>query len=145
MSPIAGYGLFAVKTIPPNYFLMEYTGKRIQKIPYNQSYVAKLGNVYVNAKHSDGNHKYVNHCCEPNSKFIKWADKNSIERLSIVSQETIRKGSEITVHYGSEFMIEKCNCFKCNPGITPVATIQTRSASKSKCTVYGNDISIDNQ
>ena len=115
VSKIHGKGLFlrTAKAIEANTVIALVTGKWKKKDPKNANrYTIQVRNAYLEP------HKpvrFVNHCCEPNSRFEKWGygdDKK--EKLALVSETCLEPNQEITVNYNDfRRFIGTCNCAAC--------------------------------
>ena len=58
--------------------------------------------------------KFVNHCCKPNSKFLKMTDPDEKERVAIMAERKLNKNEEVTVNYNDNcFDKEPCKCNEC--------------------------------
>ena len=116
---IQGLGLFAKQPIPPDTFLMKYTGKEVSSVRKGKRYVIRLRNKFVDAEGQRGLHKYVNHCCDGDTyqrsaRLHLWSDQNGIEHVSIVTNRQVEKGEELLVNYGSDYVIGDCRCPNCS-------------------------------
>ena len=114
----AGMGLFAGENIPRGQLIIEYTGKRI-----TQKQADKRGGRYlfgvtdkvvIDAKKHKHTARYINHGCKPNAEAEHDTDD---DRIYIRAKKKIKKGEEITYHYGKEYfddMIgDDCRCRSC--------------------------------
>ena len=114
-----GLGLFALKRIPADKRIVEYTGKLITKEERKRSlgrYLFEIDeNRFIDGSSRSNLARYINHSCEPNSKG--YAEGN---RIWIWSLRAIEAGEEITLDYCKEYMDEfikagNCRCEKCVP------------------------------
>ena len=119
-SKIAGWGVFATRTIPKNKRIVDYAGERIdnqeslkREIRYlkrGHIWCFKLTNRTVRDAAVGGNiARYVNHSCRPNCYIDIVGDT-----IWIRAARTIRKGEEITYHYNTDG--ECLIACRCRPG-----------------------------
>jgi hypothetical protein len=121
-SLIQGDGLFAIKHIPSGSFLIEYVGKLLTELPKTMKsckYILKLEeSKYIDARASTGVHKYVNHCCSPNARLVRWQCTDGTVHLSIKSVCKIVTGNEVTIDYGNDDFtkchFDSCLCPTCS-------------------------------
>lgn len=113
----AGLGLFANEDIKKGQFIIEYVGEMI-----SNDEADKRGGRYlfeVNSKWTiDGSDRsntarYINHSCRPNS------ESDEVKRkIKFYALKNIKKGDEITVDYGEEYVTDYikpygCKCAHC--------------------------------
>jgi hypothetical protein len=113
-SSIDGKGLFAADAILANTMVIEYTGSWSTEEPgvNARRYTVKLdARTYIDAAEAGGPHKYVNHSCNPNARFLRWTSNAGNEKLSIQVVRPLKSGDEITVDYTNINSIEKDFCF----------------------------------
>jgi SET domain-containing protein len=112
-----GLGFFALRPIPRDKRIIEYTGPLIS----NKEVDKRDGKYFfgVNSKWSiDGSPRsniarYINHSCKPNAEAII-----SGRRVWIWSKRNIKAGEEIAYDYGEEYFEDiikpkGCRCEKC--------------------------------
>ena len=113
----AGLGLFALKRIPANRRIVEYTGKLINGEERQKSrgrYLFEINeNRFIDGSARSNLARYINHSCEPNS--IGYVSGN---RIWIWSLRVIEAGEEITMDYCKEYFDQfikagNCKCAKC--------------------------------
>lgn len=121
-------GLFVNVSKKKNDFIIEITGKKIEKndqqllykeIEEKNNYIFKLKNGFINAKKGNIG-KYINHSCNPNCYQQIWIVKNK-EKIGIFAKRDIQKNEEITIDYHWEpfnrdpKQLTKCYCgsFNC--------------------------------
>lgn len=107
-SPIHGRGVFALRDIPANTRLIEYTGERITEDqaaerysegddtpePYH-TFLFALDNGMVIDAAVDGNEaRFINHCCDPNCKSLEEDSRIYIETI-----KDIAAGTELVYDY----------------------------------------------
>jgi hypothetical protein len=63
----------------------------------------------MDACEEEGAHKYVNHSCNPNSRWVHWTDKYKEGRL-IQAVRPLETGDEITVNYASTIIPQSFQC-----------------------------------
>lgn len=112
-----GLGLFALKRIPTNRRIVEYTGKLINQEERKKSrgrYLFEIDeNRFIDGSARSNLARYINHSCEANSKG--YADGS---RIWIWSLRAIEAGEEITLDYCPEYFdvfikSGNCKCEKC--------------------------------
>lgn len=118
-----GLGLFALKPIPKDKKIIEYTGTLV-----SNEEVEKMRGKYffgLNTKWTiDGRARsniarYINHSCRPNAEAYV-----SGHRIWIWSKRSIEAGEQITIDYGKEYFDDhikprgcKCNACDGQPGM----------------------------
>jgi SET domain-containing protein len=107
-SRIAGWGVFATRTIPKNTRIIDYAGQKItnrESVRREERYL-KRGRVWcfkLNQRHArdaavGGNlARYINHACRPNCYTQIIGD-----RIWIRAARNIRKGEELTYDYSTD-------------------------------------------
>jgi len=116
-SPISGAGVFAVRAIPKDTFIVEYKGEKIgarEAARRDARYIAR-GRIWVftiNARYArdaafGGNTgRYVNHSCRPNCYSDIVGD-----RIWIRALRDIRPGEELTYDYCTDGAAGiRCRC-----------------------------------
>ena len=112
-----GLGFFALRSIPTDKRIVEYTGTII-----TNEEVENIGGKYLfgidKNRTIDGSSRqniarYVNHSCRPNAIALVTGN-----RIWIWSKKFIQAGEEITINYGKEYFKEHiqrkgCKCEKC--------------------------------
>lgn len=115
----AGLGLFALKRIPANRRIVEYTGKIISDEERKGSRSRYLFEIdedhFIDGSTRSNLARYINHSCEPNSIGYIFG-----KRVWIWSLKAIEAGEEITMDYCEEYFNEfikagNCKCKKCLP------------------------------
>lgn len=107
-SKIAGWGVFATKTISKNTRIIDYAGEKIsnqESLKRERRYIKrghiwcfKLTNRTVRDAGVGGNvARFINHSCHPNSYVHIVGDI-----IWIRAARRIRKGEEITYHYNTD-------------------------------------------
>lgn len=116
----AGLGLFALKRIPADRRIVEYTGKIINDEERKKSRSRYLFEIdkdrFIDGSTRSNLARYINHSCEPNSQGFTSRNK----RIWIWSLRDIEAGEEITIDYCEEYFDEfikagNCKCKKCAP------------------------------
>lgn len=116
---LAGYGLFAGEPIKKGEFIIEYTGDRISTQEADErggEYLFEVTKkLTIDARDRKHTARYLNHSCNPNAEAEHDEDG---DRIYIRAAEHIKKGSEITYDYGTEFFNEfikphGCQCRQC--------------------------------
>ena len=105
-SDIHGTGLFATLAVSDNQFVSVFVGRKCKKVTKrNLSIAVSIPNgMYLVPT---GDHKHINHSCDPNCVLQKWEYRNS-EKYSIRSIRAIASGEEITFDYG--YAVDGCTC-----------------------------------
>jgi len=105
-SPIAGRGVFALRTIRKGTRLLEYTGERISHAEASRRYDDDRENLahvvlftvdrrtVIDGGAGGGDARFVNHSCDPNCEAL-----NEEGRIFIFAQRTIRAGEELCYDY----------------------------------------------
>jgi uncharacterized protein len=106
-SPVHGRGVFALTVIPSGKRIAEYLGELITAGEADRRYALEddsaehhtflfgVGKRYVlDATHSRGRAKWINHSCEPNSEGISEGRRIFIETIRAVAP-----GEEISIDY----------------------------------------------
>ena len=105
-SSIQGTGAFAVRDIPKDRRLIEYTGERITSQEASARYddtrerrhhtfLFELGeDACIDARDTGSDARFINHSCEPNCEAIQEGD-----RIFIYAREDIPLGTELTYDY----------------------------------------------
>lgn len=107
-SKIAGWGVFATRTIPKNKRIIDYAGEKIsnqESLKRERRYIKrghiwcfKLTNRTVRDAGVGGNvARFINHSCRPNCYIHIVGDV-----IWIRAARRIRKGEEITYHYNTD-------------------------------------------
>ena len=116
-SKIAGWGIFATRTIPKNTRIIDYAGEKISNqeslrrerryIKRGRIWCFKLTNRTVIDAGVGGNiARFINHSCRPNAYVHIY---NGI--IWIRAARTIRKGEEITYSYNTDGEgLIRCRC-----------------------------------
>jgi len=107
-----GLGLFAIKPIKKNTYIIEYTGKIINNKQRNEKggkYLFEINSrKTIDGSSRDNLARYINHACKPNCDIdIKKY------RVYIVSKKDIQPGEEITYDYGNEYFDAYIKPFGC--------------------------------
>jgi SET domain-containing protein len=105
-SPIAGRGVFALRTLRKGMRILEYTGERISHAEASRRYnddQAELAHVVlftvdrrtvIDGGAGGGDARFVNHSCQPNCEAL-----NEEGRIFIFALRTIRAGEELAYDY----------------------------------------------
>ena len=106
-SPIHGRGVFAVRNIPADTFLIEYEGERISEKEANKRHGQDPDNPHhtfffslESGKLIDGgvdgsDARWINHACDPNCEA-----REEKGRVYIYSLNDIKRGEELNYDYG---------------------------------------------
>ena len=116
--PGVGDGLFAVRPIAAEEFILEYTGERIptkhaDALP--SRYLFEINDTWTVDGPVPGNTAgYINHACEPNVEAVI----EEGEHIMIYATRDIASGEELTIDYGEEYFEEfiepaGCKCSMC--------------------------------
>lgn len=123
-SLVHGLGLFAIRTIPQDTFLIEYLGERISRAEsdrregaYSRIPLLKNGcylfgvdeETVIDATRIGNIARFVNHSCEPNCITRKVKVKGQT-RIVYISKRIIEEGEELTFDYCFPFEKEKIEC-----------------------------------
>jgi SET domain-containing protein len=104
-SSIHGFGIFAVRTIPPGTRLIEYKGTLIDSAqadgrypevdtpPHTFLFDAE-DDLYIDAGVNGNSARWINHSCDPNCESVQEG-----RRVFIESIRTIRPGEELAYDY----------------------------------------------
>lgn len=108
-SPIAGRGVFALRTIRKGTRILEYTGERISHAEAARRYnddLEPLAHVVlftvdrrtvIDGGSQGGDARFVNHSCAPNCEAV-----NEEGRIFILALRTLRAGEELCYDYSLE-------------------------------------------
>lgn len=115
----AGLGLFALKDITKDEEVIEYVGEIITDKEAQKRggrYLFELNDQWtIDGKGRSNTARYINHGCKPNC----YAELNEKEtRVFIKAKRAIKKGEELTYHYGSYYFKTfikplGCKCTSC--------------------------------
>jgi SET domain-containing protein len=114
-----GLGLFALKRIPANRRIVEYTGtllKGEERETAHGRYLFEIDeNRVIDGSTRSNLARYINHSCEPKSKCY-----TSGNMICIWSLRAIEAGEEITLDYCKDYLEQfikpgNCKCKKCVP------------------------------
>ncbi|HVX15637.1 MAG TPA: SET domain-containing protein-lysine N-methyltransferase [Pirellulales bacterium] len=109
-----GLGVFARRFYAEGEIIGEILGTVIDEPDYSSRYCYSMGD--DRSLEPDAPFKFLNHSCEPNSRFewfdIKTRDGTSADRrVFVLAQEVIRPSAEITVDYRWPApMAIRCRC-----------------------------------
>lgn len=111
-SDIAGQGLFANVQIAKGTMIIRFQGRKTRPEAECDGFALQLDSqTWIIPS---GNHRYVNHSCEPNAALMKWTDHKRSLVVSIVALKDIVKDGEICVHYGAHHDLptgrQPCHC-----------------------------------
>lgn len=115
----AGLGLFAEEPIAKEVFVIEYTGEKITDKEADRrggKYLFTLTDTQViDGKGRENTARYMNHACRPNCEAEIDEDEG---RIIIRAKRAIKKGEELTYHYGREYIRDHilptgCKCAGC--------------------------------
>lgn len=107
-----GMGLFAAKRFRPGQAIGEITGELLDDPNYGSNYCIDLGDDY--SLEPGEPFRFLNHCCEPNSKlYLVYEDGDPIEKRKVILEalRNIQPGTELTIDY--EWPADsaiKCGC-----------------------------------
>lgn len=113
----AGFGLFADEDIPKDVYIIEYCGPILTNAQANEKggkYLFKINTrKTIDGSGRQNTARYINHSCKPNCDAV--IDGS---RIFIESRRKIKKGEEITYHYGKEYVDDYikpmgCKCSHC--------------------------------
>ena len=109
---IHGRGLFlqTPNTIEEDTVIMFVKGKTLRKDPNSaMTFTIQIGNAHVDPSAPA---RFVNHSCQPNSRFQKWSYAfGEQEHVTIVSNTRLSPGEEITVSYNNpNNFVDVCKC-----------------------------------
>ena len=104
-SSIHGFGIFALRTIPPGVRLVEYKGVLINTeqaegrypeddTPPHTFLFDADEDLYIDAGVNGNSARWINHCCDPNCETVQEG-----RRVFIESMRIIRAGEELTYDY----------------------------------------------
>ncbi len=106
VSPIQGYGAFALRRIPRGTRLIEYKGERISQDEANDRYndngmgrhhtflFSVDDQTVIDAGVRGNEARFINHSCEPNCEAVDVAG-----RIYIKAIRTVQPGAELTYDY----------------------------------------------
>jgi len=111
-SDIAGQGLFTKVPITKGMMIIRFQGRKSCPQAQSDGYALQLDSLtWIIPK---GNHRFVNHSCEPNAAFTKWMDHKKLLIVSIVALKDIVAGGEVCVNYGVQHDLstgrQTCHC-----------------------------------
>ncbi|KAG3246341.1 hypothetical protein PI124_g8933 [Phytophthora idaei] len=120
LSPIAGYGAFALQPIFAGILVREYVGEIIDEDVkqkwYEEAFCEYLmvygPNKYIDAKKFGNDSRFFNHSSAPNCRAEEWT-VTGIYRIGIFAIQNIEPGEEITFNYGRDYAIEQRACKQC--------------------------------
>ena len=114
-SRIHRHGLFALQDIPPRTIVCRYTGTKNYDPPDSNGWVASVeGKDWcVDSEHPHNEAgRWCNHSLSFNARIYIPCEgviyDSTIDRycLYVISEETIKKGSEITINYGHAYFTD---------------------------------------
>jgi SET domain-containing protein len=115
----AGLGLFAQEDIKKEQLVIEYTGERITETEANKRggrYLFEVtDDLVIDGKGRENKARYINHACRPNCEA---EHDEEDDRIYIRASKNIKKGDELSYHYGKVYMKEiigpeGCICSTC--------------------------------
>ena len=124
-SRIHRFGLFAAEPIPAGEKVIEYTGERVTRKQWgkrseNRTYLLRLNKYWcIDGSVGGSGAELINHCCEPNCKFVSDGD-----RMWVVSLKSIGAGEELSLDYRFPKAYKTVPCYCGAP--TCRGTINTR-------------------
>jgi hypothetical protein len=134
-SRVHGKGLFAMKDMMENSFIMEVKGDYVETLaeapPDGRntwqlaSSVLKAGFLVIE-EDKENPFCFINHNCQnPNCVLIPWLDANNEYRYSLVTRGYVSKMDELTIDYGhhASMTIRPCMCPCCKPNEQKYALI----------------------
>lgn len=116
---LAEQGLFAGETISKGQMIIEYTGERISdaesEVRGGRYLFQVKPDLVIDGSHPSHTARYINHACNPNAEA---EHETAEDRVYIRAARKIRKGEEITINYGEEYINdiigpEGCRCADC--------------------------------
>ncbi|KAK8801209.1 hypothetical protein WA171_004356 [Blastocystis sp. BT1] len=128
-----GYGLFATVDIPAGSVVVEYVGEVIRHKEANKRleasdmvYILEIREQYTNmtirtcidATNFGNESRFINHACESNCGILLVRKGSIIPHVFFIAKRLIKKGEEITIHYGGVSIPSKrvpcrCGCSSC--------------------------------
>lgn len=127
-SDIHGQGLFAVKNIAANSFLVPFRGEKIEILPKDlqeqreswQIASNSWGSGYLLLKNGSGSpefYQFVNHNCQdPTCVLVSFWDSNNKECFSLLTRRNVKQNEELSINYGHHFpkaFEGVCDCPSC--------------------------------
>lgn len=115
----AGLGLFANRDFKKDEEIIEYIGETISDDEAQKrggKYLFELNERWtIDGKARHNTARYINHSCRPNCYAELSADETQV---FIKAKRLIKKGEELTYHYGSYYFKNEiapvgCRCEKC--------------------------------
>ena len=123
--PGTGQGLFAVRAIPADTFVLEYTGERIPTGSAENGgsrYLFLIDDDWTIDGTVPGNIAgYVNHACMPNCEARMEEGEDGQKHIMFYTLRDIFSGEELTIDYGPDYFkkfIEPVGC-RCSVCINP--------------------------
>ena len=139
-SKIHGNGLYAVDTIPPGGWIVEYVGEVIDPIELQErsrfykkassNYVVEGQYVIIDATRLGNAAREANHSCDPNAKIVEVIDNDGYPRILLraLRDKPIKPGDEITYDYAevvdfkSELLACRCSSRTCTKKLNRLKT-----------------------
>jgi SET domain-containing protein len=104
----SGLGIFAKKEIKKNEIIFKFEGKIVYQDYTNISMPYALQLDFNKYLLPEGNYKYINHSCSPNS-YVKLID----DKLYLIACKNIKKDEEITYNYNTSEFDMGVDAFEC--------------------------------
>jgi SET domain-containing protein len=104
----SGLGIFAKKEIKKNEIIFKFEGKIVYQDYTNISMPYALQLDFNKYLLPEGNYKYINHSCSPNS-YVKLID----DELYLIACKNIEKDEEITYNYNTSEFDMGVDAFEC--------------------------------
>jgi SET domain-containing protein len=104
----SGLGIFAKKGIKKNEIIFKFEGKIVYQDYTNISMPYALQLDFNKYLLPEGNYKYINHSCSPNS-YVKLIN----DELYLIACKNIKKDEEITYNYNTSEFDMGVDAFEC--------------------------------
>jgi SET domain-containing protein len=99
-----GSGLFAMKDIEKDEYVIEYVGKIEYKRTENNC-IVKINrmNLWINGNKNGGLAQNINHSCNPNCELVQWG-VDGLPCMSFFAKQKINSEMEFTFDYNWELV-----------------------------------------
>ncbi|KAJ8110613.1 hypothetical protein OPT61_g6586 [Boeremia exigua] len=103
-----GVGAYARQAIKKDTIIAEYVGEIVHTEDFFSHYQFDIGNdanttfAIIDALRTGNWTRFINHACQSNTEFSLVRVGQGL-RCVVTAEQYIRKGAEVTVHYGDEF------------------------------------------